>query len=77
MVYCAVPTTIFGSNLPDGWYQGIVSFDDGIWSKNISTGESKNVLNRFGADIMNIFVSDDENHLIFTDKNDGTLWSLS
>ena len=76
MVYCAVPATIFGSNLPDGWYQGIVSFDDGIWSKNISTGESKNVLNRFGADIMNIFVSDDENHLIFTDKNDGTLWSL-
>ena len=76
MVYCGVPLRISGSNQPDGWYQGTTSFDDGIWSKNISTGESKNILSRFGADIMNIFVSDDENYLIFTDKNNGTLWSL-
>lgn len=76
MIYCALPLNISGSNQPDAWYQGTVSFDDGIWSKNVSTGESKNILSRFGADIMNIFVSDDENHLIFTDKNDGTLWSL-
>ena len=33
-------------------------------------------MSRFGADIMNIFISDDENYLIFTNKNDGTLWSL-
>jgi len=76
MVYCGVPTVISGSNQPDSWYQGTNSFDDGIWSKNITTGESKNILSRFGADIMNIFVSDDENYLIFTDKNDGTLWSF-
>lgn len=83
MIYCAVPAgrqavppNISGSNQPDAWYQGIASFDDGVWSKNVSTGESKNILSRFGADIMNIFVSDDENYLIFTDKNDGTLWSL-
>ena len=76
MVYCGVPLRISGSNQPDGWYQGLVSFYDGIWSKNIATGESQNILSRFGADIMNIFVSDDENYLIFTDKNDGTLWSL-
>ena len=76
MVYCAVPSRISGSNQPDDWYQGVVSFDDGFWRKNILTGESKNILSRFGADIMNIFVSDDEGYLIFTDKNDGTLWSL-
>jgi len=76
MVYCAVSAKKPDTNQPDGWYQGLVSFDDGIWSKNISTGESQNILSRFGADIMNIFVSDDENYLIFTDKNDGTLWSL-
>ena len=76
MVYCAVPARISGSNQPDDWYQGVISFDDGVWSKNVSTGESKSILSRFGADIMNIFVSDDENYLIFTDKNDGTLWSL-
>ena len=76
MVYCAVPSRISGSNQPDDWYQGVVSFDDGFWRKNILTGESKNILSRFGADIMNIFVSDDESYLIFTDKNDGTLWSL-
>lgn len=76
MVYCAIPLSISGSNQPDAWYQGMTSFDDGIWSKNVSTGESKNILSRFGADIMNISASDDENYLIFTDKNDGTLWNL-
>ena len=76
MVYCAVSAKKPDTNQPDGWYQGTVSFDDGVWSKNIATGESKNILSRFGADITNIFVSDDENYLIFTDKNDGTLWSL-
>lgn len=76
MIYCAVSAKKPDNNQPDGWYQGVVSFDDGVWSKNITTGESKNILSRFGADIMNIFVSSDENYLIFTDKNDGTLWSL-
>src|SRR3989338_6445506 len=76
MIYCAVSAKKPDNNQPDGWYQGTVSFDDGIWSKNITTGESKSVLSRFGADIINIFVSDDENYLIFTDKTDGTLWSL-
>lgn len=75
-VYCAVPVRVSSSNLPDDWYQGIVSFDDGIWSKNTTSGESKNILSRFGADIIKLFVSDDENYLIFIDKNDGTLWSL-
>ena len=76
MVYCAVPSKTPNSDQPDSWYQGTVSFDDGVWSKNISTGESQNILSRFGADIANIFINDDENYLIFTDKNDGTLWSL-
>ena len=76
MVYCGVPLRISGSNQPEDWYEGVVSFDDGVWSKNIATGESQNILSRFGADIANIFVSDDENHLIFINKNDGTLWSL-
>ena len=76
MVYCGVSAKKPDTNQPDGWYQGTVSFDDGVWSKNITTGESKNILSRFGADIMNIFVSDDENYLIFTNKNDGTLWSF-
>src|SRR3989344_1167834 len=76
MIYCAVSAKKPDNNQPDGWYQGLVSFDDGVWSKNITTGESKSVLSRFGADIMNIFIGNDENYLIFTDKNDGTLWSL-
>ena len=76
MIYCAVSAKKPDNNQPDGWYQGVVSFNDGVWSKNITTGESQSVLSRFGADIMNIFISNDENYLIFTDKNDGTLWSL-
>lgn len=76
IIYCAAPPNISGSNQPDSWYQGVSSFDDGVWSKNVSTGESKNLLSRFGADIMNVSVSGDESYLIFTDKNSGALWSL-
>ena len=57
IVYCSVPERISGSNQPDGWYQGVVSFDDGVWSKNVSTGESKNILSRLGADIMGILLA--------------------
>ena len=49
MVYCAISAKKPDTNQPDGWYQGTVSFDDGVWSKNIATGESKNILSRFGA----------------------------
>src|SRR3989339_1448440 len=64
MIYCAVSAKKPDNNQPDGWYQGVVSFNDGVWSKNITTGESQSVLSRFGADIMNIFISNDENYLI-------------
>lgn len=76
IVYCAAPQKIFGSDYPDSWYQGTSFFDDGIWSKNTLTGENQNILERFGADIINLRASSDDKYLIFTDKIDGTLWSL-
>lgn len=77
MIYCAVPLGSIGSKQPDDWYKGKESFSDEIWSKNLSTGESKIILDSFGADIANISVSAEDGYLIFTNKNDGTLWSLN
>lgn len=76
MLYCAVPLGAVGSKQPDNWYKGKESFSDEIWSKNLSMGENKIILDSFGADITNISPSADDGHLIFTNKSDGTLWSL-
>ena len=75
-LYCAVPLGALGAKQPDDWYKGKVSFSDELWSKNISTGENKIILDSFGADIMNISANADDGYLVFTNKNDGTLWSL-
>ena len=76
MIYCAVPLGAIGSRQPDDWYKGKESFSDELWSKNISTGENKIILDSFGADIINISANADDGYLIFINKNDGTLWSL-
>lgn len=76
IIYCSVPSESLFGKYPDIWYQGLVFFDDYILSKNVSTGETKLLLDKFGADIVNLVVSEDDKHLIFTNKKDGTLWSL-
>lgn len=75
-IYCAVPLGAVDAKQPDDWYKGKTSFNDEIWSKNISTGENKIILDGFGADVVNISANADDSYLIFTNKNDGTLWSL-
>lgn len=76
IIYCAVPRIISGSGYPDKWYQGGSAFDDDIWSKNVETGENNNLLEHFGADIIDLRLSAKEDYITFTDKNDGTIWSL-
>ena len=77
-VYCAVPTSV-PSDIPDAWYRGTVSFDDQIMKIDMKTGTTNIILaadpkNTFDAE--NLMLSPNEDYLVFTDKDDLTLWSL-
>lgn len=78
IIYCAAPERRPSANYPDEWYQGVVFFNDAVWSKNFSTGETKLLARQFDADmdIVEPILSGGEDYLIFTNKKDGALWSL-
>lgn len=81
LLYCGVPSAIPGGSYPDAWYQGVVSFSDGVWS--IAAGDLKtelisDITREAGVpiDVVEPQLSPDEKFLVFQNKNDGTLWSL-
>ncbi len=74
--YCAVPRAPAPALYPDAWYRGEVSFNDSLWKIDILTGETELLLKENGKDIVNILLSPSEDYLVFTDKKDGTLWSV-
>ena len=80
-VYCSVPTYIPNGLYPDGWYQGLVSFSDDIWKLNPKTGTGELLVRLKEAtkkdiDGTNLFLSQKEEYLFFSNKNDSHLWSL-
>jgi len=76
IVYCAVPKGIPAGNYPETWYQGEVSFEDNIWMMNSETGEETLVETFNLVDGTDLFLSDKEQYLFFTNKKDSQLWSL-
>ena len=78
VVYCAVPKNIPFANHPDDWYQGLASFSDSIWKVNITTGTTEKIhdIEPNDLDIINLFLSPNDDFLFFTNKKDLTLWSL-
>lgn len=76
VIFCSVPDNLASADYPDEWYQGLISFNDSIWQNNLSLGETILLKSNTGLDIINPFLTKDENYLVFTDKNDNTLWSL-
>lgn len=81
-IYCAVPKTIGNDEYPDSWYQGLTQFNDNIWKINIKTNSSELIFdlrkeNGIEFDVMDPFLSGDDEYLFFTNKKDLTLWSLS
>jgi len=76
IVYCAAPNGLPEADYPDEWYQGIISFNDSIWMMDLSTKEAYVLKTDSGADVINPFLTPDENYLVFTNKKDLTLWSL-
>ena len=76
IVFCAVPDKITSGDYPDDWYQGLISFKDSIWQKDFSTGKTNILIEQTDTDVINPLLNKDESYLIFTNKEDNTLWSL-
>lgn len=81
VLYCAAPTKVPTGEYPDIWYRGETTYPDIIWKINIETGSQDIVVVPGEAvgkaiDAVNLALSPDEDFLLFTDKQDGILWSL-
>jgi len=81
VLFCAVPESIPSATYPDDWYKGLVSFSDSIWKINLTTGEANRVgpladLSGQDIDATNLTLDSTEDYLLFTNKNDLTLWGL-
>ncbi|MDP1625371.1 MAG: hypothetical protein Q8L64_06465 [bacterium] len=79
IIYCAVPIVVPAGTYPDDWYQGSVSFSDSLWKIDVKTGDTGFILDpQFDAleemDMFRLSVSNDDSHIIFTNKKDMSLW---
>ena len=75
-VYCSIPQYINGVDLPDDWWQGKTAFNDSIWKINVAVGQATQLLEPSVFDITNMFISPNEDYVFFTNRKDGSLWSL-
>lgn len=78
-VYCAATFIEYGSQLPDTWYRGEVSYQDSLWeidTKYGGAGLLTDTLIDSGQelDIINIQTSQTEREIYFVNKNNQTLW---
>ncbi|MFC1730967.1 hypothetical protein ACFL6I_11600 [candidate division KSB1 bacterium] len=79
--FCASPYNEINGIVPDDWHKSLLSFSDDIWSYNTETETAKLVYDA-GADgkvfdAINLTIDGEQTMLIFTDKNNLTLWALS
>lgn len=78
-VYCSFPNNIITMDIKDNWYKGKIFTKDYIAKTDIINDSYYNILDpKIEAgedmDITNLMVSEDESHLIFKNKVDGSLW---
>ncbi len=81
VIYCGIPNNMESGEHPDDWYKGLVGFKDDLWRMNLTTGEITFIaqfdkVSDKPIDIINPKVSKDGNYLVFTNKNDLSLWSV-
>jgi len=78
-IYCALPKVITGTQYPDSWYQGIISFDDYFVKIDTNTNTISTIADSTegtSVDATQLFLDKEEKKLFFTNKKDSTLWSL-
>jgi hypothetical protein len=83
---CSVPKEIknYDTGLPDAWYQGFTSWNDDLYvvNENYSYGEKLFDFKIDGEvydtiDSKDLKINSLLTHLLFINKNDGSLWSLN
>ena len=79
--YCGAPNMGWGRGEPDQWYRGITHYNNTIWKFDMDTAVSTMMLNpsndfKVDIDVINPFLTPDEDYLIFTNKDDLSLWAL-
>lgn len=84
IIYCAVPSPLLRGDYPEDWYLGNTSFNDNIWKIDLEKLEYDLLLSNDRQegfptdkfDVVNPQLSADEDHFIFMNKKDLTLWDL-
>ncbi|MDQ3076613.1 MAG: hypothetical protein M3Q63_00950 [bacterium] len=81
ILYCAVSTKAVYGTLPDSWYQGKVTFQDEFYkidtkNKQFDAVSLLEKTHNQKMDIINPILSAQDDYIIFTNRNNGTLWSL-
>lgn len=79
MGICAADFSDFGSDIPDRWYQGRVSYSDRLWEVYPESGSATQLVNTLSEsgrslDIVDITLNDSGSNIYFTTKQDQTLW---
>ena len=82
IVYCGVPDSIPDGDYPEDWYMGKVSFTDRIVKIDTSTDLVEELTLNSGSqtelmDVVDLSLNKSENLLLFKNKKDLSLWSLS
>lgn len=81
-IFCSVPKFISGSNYPDAWYKGEVSFSDEIWKLNVGFETAERISELFSGlgmedmDNIKLALDQSESFLFFVNKKDSYLWEL-
>lgn len=80
-LYCGSFQSTGNINLPDEWYQGLISLNDTFWSIDTLTQEINIIADPMESiqrnfDVTMPFIDNKETYFFFVDKNDSSLWSM-
>lgn len=78
VIYCGV-SKVLPKNLPESWYQGLVTLSDDIWKINVETNQTDLLVDpeeEYGVsiDLTDLVLDEEESYLLFVNKKDSTLW---
>lgn len=81
VVFCGASTQTPRAPFPENWYQGLVSFNDGIWKINLGEESYDQIMSDQeetdqSFDVIKPTLSPDDSFILFINKKDLTLWSL-
>jgi hypothetical protein len=82
VIYCSAPKIVIGTNYPDAWYRGEISFDDQIWKIDPGLGTASILLDPStveggeNIDGVKLSLDSDEKYLFLVNKKDSFLWEI-